>query len=396
MPQSSQADNARRAPSDLAGTVASLTRLLIRGIISQTLLLLCLVGSGAAQIWSEAFYTPFDGGYSAVGDIDWGGVTHIAFIGGTPQSTGTVLLTSGFSTVAPALIAAAHANNAKVLFVLGPEDGSYDFADAITNNLSTLVENTMSTVNTYGFDGVDIDFEGGWNASLGANLFSALRTALGSKLLVSDAQINLAGDYTATLSGYLDRVSIMVYDLANSADPYSWFNGALAGPDDPNGPPGWTLIDATYSINRFIASGTPAGKINLGIPFFGMLASGSQTGPHQAYPPLPSFAEVTYATIVTDYSIQNATYDSQAHEAWVPVSGVGWINWDTPQSVADKAAYVISNHLGGWMMFSLEKDYLPTQTPKHPLLNAAKLALGGGGNSTPPPAAPKLSGVVQQ
>jgi len=327
-----------------------------------------------AQVqWSIGYYTPFGNsfqsdGYPIIVDLEWDALTHVNFVGGTPQSDGSILLTGNFANAASALIAAAHAHNVKVLYVLGHEGATpYDFTGAINNHLSTLVGNIVQTVSTYGFDGVDVDYEEGWNAASASSLFASLRTALGQKLLTSAALVSTAGDYTS-LHQYLDRVNVMTYDLSGRWDSQSWFNSALYGPS----PSGWQTVSVDLTVRRWISGGIPAAKLGIGIPFYGVLSTGNGvTGPRQA--PGSTFIQVGYTDISRYYSVGNATFDSQARVPWLSTSG-GWLNWENEQSLTDKIRYVKDSGLGGWVIWHVGWDYLPTETIRHPLLNAVKSA----------------------
>jgi GH18 family chitinase len=63
-----------------------------------------------------------------------------------------------------------------------------------------------------------------------------------------------------------------------------------------------------------------------------------------------------------------------AHAPWFSISN-GWVTFDNERSIADKVSYVRNNRLGGWIIWEIEQDYLPTHNPKHPLLTAIKNAM---------------------
>jgi GH18 family chitinase len=90
---------------------------------------------------------------------------------------------------------------------------------------------------------------------------------------------------------------------------------------------------------------------------------------------------VLYRDIVANYNTSSATYDSVTHVPWLAVSG-GWLNYDNPQSITEKANFAIANGLGGWVIWHLGSDWIPTQTPQDPLLDAVKQVLH---RPAPPP-----------
>src|SRR5262249_24059945 len=151
---------------------------------------------------------------------------------------------------------------------------------AATSNLPNLVSNVMNAVNTYGFDGVDIDWEpfsaaaNGWAAQ---QLAASLRAQLGSRILTCAAIVN---DYAfwGSVQGYFDRIQVMTYDMTGTWNPYSWHNAALYGP----GSNAVWYVD--LAISRFLSAGVPASKLSLGIPFYGwQWTGGGVTAPWQAW-----------------------------------------------------------------------------------------------------------------
>lgn len=344
---------------------------------SMAVLALLCAPTAFAQQWSMGYWTAW--APDPIADLDWGGLTHISFVGVEPQTNGSLTYSdSNFAADATNMIAAAHANNAKVLLNIWAGPG--DFNGAITNNLSGFVGNIMNVVNTYGFDGVDIDWESNFNQTNCTTLLSALRAQLGTKLLTVDATVT---DYTywGSAAGYLDRVSVMTYQLTGTWNPYSWFNSATY--DDGNGCCwSWEL-----ARQRFEGAGVPAAKLMMGIPFFGNVSSGGgTTGPRQTYGATsPTFSNINYNSLSTSYNISGPTWDTVTLTPWIGISN-GWITFDNAQSISNKVSYTKKNSLGGWILWALDQDYSANQTPKHPLLNAVKNAMGGGSTSpaTPP------------
>ena len=331
--------------------------------------------ASAQSQWGVIFYTPYDTD-APISDIPWSFVTHVNHLGCEPLSSGALSCEANFSTRATALISAAHANNRKVLLTVGQLDGSADFSDAVTNNQSKLITNIMSTLTTYGYDGVDIDWETNWSGSSATTFFNALRTALGNLLLTADALDSNYGDFGTghNLYTFLDRVNVMTYDITgNWANP-EWFNSPLLrGSGDTNN--GWS---GDYIImTLFHGAGVPLAKINLGIPFYGYtITGGSATNRPRATwssSSPPTWSQITYANIVATYNISSPTWDTNCEVPWITVSG-GYLTYENPESVAAKVQYVQTNSLGGWFAWTFEKDYIPGGNPTHPLLAAVNQA----------------------
>ena len=350
-----------------------LTRLLFCSLVLQT---------AYAQQWSMGFWSAW--APDPIADLDWGGLTHVMELGVEPQSDGSLKYSDpAFSANAKALIAAAHANNVKVLLNVWSAPGS-NFNAAITGNLNVLADNLMNLVNTYGYDGLDLDWEAGLTTSSMATLVSTLRSRLGGKLLTADASVT---DYAfwGSVQANLDRVNVMTYDLNGTWNGYSWFNSALYGPSDDSV---WSIELAT---RRFLGAGIPAAKLNIGIPFYGYVSSsGGITGPRQPWgSSLPGLSQIAYHNIAQAYDITNPQWDGSAQVPYISL-GIGWISFDNPQSVTAKVNYAKTSQLGGWIIWALDQDYFPSGNPKHPLLAAIKAAMGGaaqgsGSGVTPPP-----------
>jgi len=345
------------------------------------LMLAFSVQSASAQTtWSLGYDTPFGtmefpAGYVDTSTLDWSALTHLGFLGGAPNSNGTTTLSANFSTTVPGVITAAHGHGVKVLYMLSNLGSGTDFNGAITNHESMFIANIMSTVNTYGFDGVIEDNEEAWNSTLMTTFLSDLRTALGSRILVgttNTSQFDLAGclstngGWDAPHAAYLDRLEMEVYDVGGTWNAATWFGSPLFS---PNGGYEWSYQAAFQAM---VACGIPAAKILIGLPFFGDLWT-PNTGPHQSWGASPAFTEISYSNIVANYSISGATYDTTAHEPWIAVTE-GWLSWDNVQSLTEKVNWVKANGLGGWVMWWLGADYVSSSTPTNPLLDAVKQA----------------------
>ena len=145
------------------------------------------------------------------------------------------------------------------------------------------------------------------------------------------------------------------------------------------------------------AAGVPASMLNIGMPFYGWVSTGGGvTGPRQPWggqpwggvSGQPSMWQMTYHNIASSYNLSNSIWDAGAQTPYL-LTGSGWITYDDERSVAAKVAYARNNSLGGWIIWALDQDYMPNQTPRHPLLTAVRNALAGlaAPVAAPPPAA---------
>lgn len=336
----------------------------------------------ASEQWSVGYWTPWGNPALPPSQIEWAALTHVIYWGGLVQSDGSLDLTTQRVTIdGPTLIAAGHANGVKVLLGvtqavwLGQTD---TLEQATIKNLSILVNNIVDTVTSYGFDGVDIDWEPfspGTNGQSMQELAAALRAELGDRLLTCAAIVN---DYVfwGSVQSYFDRVQIMTYDLTGTWNPYAWHNAALYSPSDN------AVWSVDRAVRRFTAAGIPAAKLSIGIPFYGWKWTGGRVmRPQQRWSSTPNLQQVYYQRLAPMITPQNYHWDSLAQVPYLSIHNGGdanglFITYENEQSIAAKINYVNSKGLGGWIIWELSADYLPSETPNQPLLTAVRNNLG--------------------
>ena len=391
-----------------------LARLRTAGPLVFVLLLLLAFGAPNASAqsqssWSVGYYVNIcclaNTGYPLPSTIDFSAVTHLIMSGNFPQSNGSISTPNGFGSAATSLIAAAHANGVKVLFGMN----SPDFPDAAnSSNLNTFISNIMNIVNTYGFDGVDVDWEDTWNQTEVTSLVSGLRSALGSRLLTATGGSYSFGvantgiptcntpNYGWTLAqvGYLDKLLLMAYDLNGSWNPQTWYSAPLYSPAPK--PTYWSL---DFEVKGALGCGIAASKILAGLPFYGYLQTGN-TGIMQSFNN-ETFTQLAYNQIVTQFNLSSAVFDTNYHTSSEVVSGTSgcqqyqnagacstaWLNYPTVQSTTDAVAYANTQGLGGWFFWYLGADYMPNSSPTMPLMEALKTGL----NRPAPPSSLSIS-----
>ena len=334
--------------------------------------------------WSMGYWSPA----LPLAAIQWTGLTHIIHCAVLVKPDGTLDL-SGISADAATLVAAAHAHNVKALVLLGQPGllgHTTNLDQAITNQLSTLVASIMTVVNTYGYDGVDIDWEPFVAATSGAHMKSlaaALRTALGSKFLTAAIGGYNSISYWGANHSSFDRLNVMTYNMIEPSYEYLWFNSALYNQDPDYG-------SLALAITDYTTVGVPAAKLGLGLAFYGWKFTGgvlasdpSQgiSGPRQARVKgqEPTQAEMSYKDIVPLITQDNYHWDPLAvvpyinHLCSTP-QDYWYITYDDPQSIEAKVRYIVAQNLGGWIIWGLWDDYLPGDPHPHPLLDAVAAA----------------------
>ncbi|MEV5969047.1 glycoside hydrolase family 18 chitinase [Streptomyces sp. NPDC051921] len=220
------------------------------------------------------------------------------------------------------------------------------------------------------FDGIDLDWEypnacglscdtSGPNAF--KNMMQAMRAKFGSSALVTAA---VTAD--ASSGGKIDAT-----DYAGAAQYMNWFNvmtydffGAWAaqGPTAPHSPltsyagipqQGFNSAEA---IAKYKAKGVPAGKLLLGIGFYGRgwtgvtqsAPGGTATGPAQG----------TYEQGIEDYKVLKNSCPANGTVAGTAYAhcGTNWWSYDTPATVTSKMGWAKNQGLGGAFFWEFSGD----------------------------------------
>ncbi|SCV70916.1 BQ2448_3678 [Microbotryum intermedium] len=182
-----------------------------------------------------------------------------------------------------AFVATAHKHRKKAVFAIGGWTGSRYFSDRVATafNRADFATSILSFVKTYGFDGVDLDWEYPGKQGIGCNkvrptdsanflsFLKTLRRALPSPYLITAAigTSGIIGPNGAPLpdmrpySKILDYINLMTYDIGGNWSPTS-------GPNSPFR----TCNSATSVIQvvqTFKKAGVPVEKMVVGIPSYG-------------------------------------------------------------------------------------------------------------------------------
>ena len=336
------------------------------------------------------WYSPPVYGGLPVEEIDYSALTHIIHFSVVPQSDGSLNPTFAkyVTDYAPDLIRTAHEHGVKVLLSVAQSGSQGDFPNATRGlALSNLITNIMDIVETYGYDGVDLDWETRIDAEQFANLVNGLRFRLDARTprgLLTGAFWE-SGTFLARTHWAFDQVNIMAYDMCSPLDGFSWHNSALYDSGD------WTRRTADKRINPFTAY-VPYSKLGLGVPFYGYVwggggGFGGVTMVGQALGGTPKMTSKTYRDIVGDPTLWRDEYKRRDQAAgFVPVLSVSsglfqqggqFVTYDDEVSLAEKVRYVKSRGFAGIMIWELSGGYFPAGNPKHPLLQAVKAASDG-------------------
>jgi hypothetical protein len=200
-----------------------------KSLVMVAVLLSCSIVFGASCLgWSTGYFAQYNGGNPS--NIYWNAYTHICHFSLVPSSTGTL---SGITAAqAQALVTACHQNKKKALICIGGAGTSPQFSASCANaaTQTTLVKNIISFMKTYGYDGVDMDWECGEESDGTAMVakFKALHKELRDSInkispvpMMTAAVSNWYPNSCAAITGYCDQMNGMsYYGLVNTMDSY--------------------------------------------------------------------------------------------------------------------------------------------------------------------------------
>jgi GH18 family chitinase len=281
------------------------------------------------------------------------------------------------------LIDNAHSNGVKVLPSIGGWTLSNNFpaiaADPVKRN--NFAQACANLITTYGFDGIDLDWEyPGYAPHSGTPqdfqnftlLLQAVRSALNAidnNLLLTAAvgasAANMSNVDWPAVSNYLDIINLMSYDFFGTWDATTNHNSPLLAP--VQGDPEFNIAS---SVDRLVNTYmVPADKITVGVPFYGRSAiTNGAPGLH-----VPSTGAADLVTFAADegtplyYNIMlaanqfTAYWDATAKVPYMLGNSINtFLSYDNPESIELKAQYIIDEGLRGAIIWEITGDYIET------------------------------------
>ncbi|HSY22707.1 MAG TPA: glycoside hydrolase family 18 protein [Polyangiaceae bacterium] len=351
--------------------------------------------SGASGLWVMGYYSGWDAQNLPVAQIPWSDLTHIATAFMIPDGTGGFTSASDPNnasfdpTLAQSVISAAHAAGKKAIASIGGADSSTAFeASTTSTTMAPFVARLKALVTSTGYDGIDIDWEGGPTSddALLLSLIMNLRAALpAAPLTMTAGTINqnqmptdLATLYAAAAPS-VDQINLMTYGMSGAYQGWkSWHSSPLHWNHDDSTPSG---IDST--VSAYLAAGVPANKLGIGSGFYGECYTSPVTMPDQTLgastvAASDGFGNLSYRDLVTTYlPIGTRQWDTGAMVPYLSITASNpydctYVTYEDAQSIAAKGAWAKSQGLGGAIIWTINEGYVPAADAgsQNPVLDA--------------------------
>ena len=233
-----------------------------------------------------------------------------------------------------------------MLSVGGWGSGRFSEMAATQENRQAFALDCQRTVNEFGLDGIDIDWEyptqGGAGISSSPDdtknftlLMATLRKVLGKKKLLTAATVSSAQfiDFKSCIQ-YMDFVNVMAYDMGNPNHHH-----AALYPSDISG-----YCTSSEAVEKHLQAGVPREKLVMGVPFYGKgkrddegLRHYNRTGR------LPQgYEERWYEKGMVPYRVND-----KGEFVW---------GYENTRSLAAKCKFIIDNNLRGGMYWDYASD----------------------------------------
>ncbi len=356
-----------------------------------------------SDIWVGAYmgawnhYAPPGGnwGHLPTEEIDWEAFTHMFYFSLLVNRDGTLSPIADYHNFSPdrisSITVAAHNHQTPVLFTVGGWGNYEGFSSAIRpENRQNFIKNLISTLKTWGFDGIDLDMEPIEKADVeNYTIFvtelrrelNKLTTPLGYRPMLT-AAAEWQPEMFAEIADRFDQINLMTYDFSGPWEGWvSWHNAPVYNGGyyfEKNNRP---LPSADRMVSTFMEAGVPAEKLGIGIVFYGYLWRGYVTEPLQNWPVPPDVTpNIPYHEIKRKFYRKNLyRWDEKAEAAYLSIPGDRpehhkFISYDNEASIRSKIRYVQEENLGGVFIWELGGGHFSDRPEgeKDPLLQSVK------------------------
>lgn len=341
--------------------------------------------------WVMGYYVGYEESLLPPAKIDWSGLTHIVMGRVKANADGTLNTDFDIDTVngpklAKQVSAAAHTAGKKAILMLGGSDNSPLVAQAVANHMTAFVQNLVSAMNTYGYDGLDLDWENTIDWAQFQAFATALRKAAPTAILTMPVNvINLnyetVDPHMGAIAAQIDRVDLMSYNPGTSYAGegwYSWFGSPLKG-EKANTP-----VSIDTSMEQFLNAGVPRQKLGLGIGFYAICYTGGITAPNQS---TGNGTKITIQGGDGEFMLSElygATNEyHQIYRRWfkpaaepyltLPTAerhGCRYLSYEDEESIAAKGLFSRMHNYGGIIIWTINQGYVASHPNPNFLMDA--------------------------
>ncbi|KAK5129371.1 hypothetical protein LTR08_003556 [Meristemomyces frigidus] len=250
------------------------------------------------------------------------------------------------------------------------------FSDMVGSaaNRQTFITSLQQFMTSYGFDGVDLDWEypgapdrGGIPADTAnyVTFLKELRAAFGSGLGISTTIPSsfwyLQWFDVSSMQNYIDWFNFMSYDIHGIWDSTDQYTGPYIEPHT-----NWTEIE--QGLDLLWTAGVSPSSVNLGIGWYGrsftlanpscntpgcVFTAGGNPGPCTNSSGTLSNAEINLIISQNDLT---PTFDNVAAVNWITWGSNQWVSYDNGPSIQLKLQRANQLCLGGTMIWSMDMD----------------------------------------
>ncbi|KAK0100840.1 hypothetical protein ONS95_007287 [Cadophora gregata] len=256
----------------------------------------------------------------------------------------------------------------------GPTRQSFSVMASTAGNRKKFIDGALSFMNTYGFDGVDLDWEypgaddrGGVPADT-ANfvlLVKEMKQSFGSKGLTVTLPTSfwyLQHFDVNAMQEYVDWYNLMSYDLHGTWDADSQFLGPYIAPHT-------NLSEIDLGLGLLWRAGVAASKVVLGQGWYGrsftlkdsscntpngvcQFSGGANAGPCSGTAGILDLQEIS--DIITKNNLK-PVWDKTAGVKWITWASNQWVSYDDDDTFAQKKDFANKRCLGGMMVWAIDQ-----------------------------------------
>ncbi|XP_055531988.1 acidic mammalian chitinase-like [Wyeomyia smithii] len=391
----------------------SIISILYLVLIKQTVLsgknVVCYLGTWANYRTGSGKFT--------VNNIDPTLCTHLNYAFFGANTDGTVAILDSWLDLPSGLNFIQHFNNLKkqnpalktIAAIGGWNFGSAKFSTIAKSATlrSKFAVQARTFCQTYGFDGIDIDWEypaqRDGDASVDKANFVLMLKELNSELKKYGLLLTVAVAASASsaalsydiseVSDNIDYINLMEYDFHGSYDGVTGFNAPLyAGSNDITATQ--KELNVESSVKYWLAQGAPANKLNLGMALYGRTFTLKDTKQTTVGAPVSGAGTAGPYTQEAGYLGYNEICEKIQAGGWTVVwdnvqmvpyayNGNQWVGYDNVKSFLAKCDLVKTYGLAGAMLWSIDTDdFLGKCGSKFELTAALKDCLGSTSSIT--------------